>query len=84
MGKNTLAFVNQSQENFAKFMDEASALSTALENTPYRPLGRMLEELMEVALRIRTLRQYCLNGAVSQGGTMMVNAERVIQILDGA
>jgi len=81
--KNTHAFYSLSQDNFAKFMEEGTALSARLETT-FPVLARMLDELMELAMRVRTLRQYCLNGAVSQGGKMMVDAERVIQILDGA
>jgi hypothetical protein len=82
-GKNSLAFMHQSQENFAKFMDEGTRLSAALEKT-HPPIAAMLDELLEVALRIRALRQYCLNAPVSIGkASGKVDAERVIQILDG-
>jgi hypothetical protein len=77
--KNSKAFLDQSQENFLKFMQEGTTLSAQLE-TANPVLAKLVDELMELGMRIRTLRQYCLNG--SDGGK--VNAERVIQILDGA
>lgn len=83
MAENSKAFLDQSQNNFLKFMQEGTELSTELEST-HPALARLVDELMELGMRIRTLRQYCLNGSVSHGGTMMVDAERVIRILDGA
>lgn len=82
MSKNSRAFYDMSQDNFAKFLEEGVALSDQLENS-IPQLARMVDELMELGMRVRTLRQYCLNSAVAHGGTMMVDAERVIKILDG-
>ena len=81
--KNTQAFFDHSQAAFFKFLEEGTKMSADMEQANPEA-SALVDNILELGLRIRTLRQYCLNGSVSHEGMMVVNAERVIQILDGA
>jgi hypothetical protein len=76
------AFFDHSQAEFYKKLTEGAQISAELEQS-HTELSQLVDNILELGLRIRSLRSYCLRHAIPCEGKMMVDAERVIQILDG-
>lgn len=70
--------LDMTDDQLAALLDEGMSLGAL---PP--PLADIRDELLELALRLREIKQLCLSASRQADGVMYVQAERVLRLLDG-